>query len=186
MKPNFGTKILSDVKRRGYVEVNNVFYPPNSREAIEFLQNSTVASATSRKCLKSPNLKPPKTGWIDDPRNLKNKTGKTDIFMKLVSQELGLEIWPEFYFLVTRQFRMDYAIPVDAAGVPVKICIEQDGGIHMKGGGAHSRPENIERDIEKSTLASCDGWTIIRRQPDQLLTTETLNLIQQALETKNK
>lgn len=186
MKPNFGTKILTEVKQRGYIEVNNCFYPPNHPVAIEFLKNSATISGGKKKSLKTANLKPVVSGWIDDHRNIKNKLRITDVFIKLISQELGLTVWPEFYFLITRNFRMDYAIPVNGDGIQLKICIEQDGGIHMKGGGAHSRPANIERDIEKSTLANCDGWTIIRRQPHQMLTTETLNLIKQAIATKLK
>lgn len=102
----------------------------------------------------------------------------SDFFCKLVKAELGLDVTLEHKFHDTRRWRFDYAI------LDHKIAIEKDGGVWMKGGGAHSRPQNIIRDMEKLTQASVLGWVVIRRVPNELNTTETMNLIRQAIKNK--
>lgn len=106
---------------------------------------------------------------------ISRKKNKSDLFCALVRSDLKLEIVTEHRFHPTRRWRFDYAI------LEYKIAIEKDGGVWMKGGGAHSRPQNILRDMEKLTQASVLGWTIIRRTPQQLNTIETLDLIKQTI-----
>ncbi len=65
-------------------------------------------------------------------------------------------VFPEFKFHPDRQWRMDFAIPF------TKISIEIEGGIWMKGGGAHSRPMNILRDVEKQNAAVMLGYAPLR------------------------
>jgi hypothetical protein len=73
----------------------------------------------------------------------------------------------EYAFAPGRRFRFDYAWPaVGKAGK--KVALEVDGGIWKKGGGAHSRPSAILRDIEKMNLATVLGWRVIRATPDKL------------------
>lgn len=164
---------LQDYLKRGYVEHEGTLYPPNQVEALNIQPVKAKRQSKGKR-----------TGWIDDHLNIRNKANKTDMFIKLIEQELKVQVYPEFFFLADRAYPFDWAIPINANDQPIKIAIEQDGGIWMKGGGAHSRPQNIERDIEKSTLASVNGWTVIRRTPDQLMTNETLQLIQKAIELK--
>lgn len=102
-----------------------------------------------------------------------------DYFTALVKSDLKLDIVKEHKFLPNRRFRFDYAI------LEYKIAVEVEGGIWLKGGGAHSRPANILRDMEKYTLASVDGWVVIRRTPQQLITNETLLLIKKAIQNIN-
>lgn len=108
----------------------------------------------------------------------KKKKPVSDFFCALVRSDLKLDIVTEHRFHPTRRWRFDYAIPEH------KIAVEKDGGIWMKGGGAHSRPQNIIRDMEKLTQAAVLGWTVIRRTPGQLNTRETLDLIKLAVEFK--
>lgn len=155
----WGTALIKDVKSRGYVEVNGVLYPPNSSKALSMPVKPNKRTKTL------------KTGGIDDTRNIKNKEKYNDPFIHLVKQELGIEIWPEFYFCTERQFRIDYAIPGH------KIAIEQEGGIYMKGNSGHSSGTGIARDMEKNNLLVSKGWKLIRRQPNEILTVETLRVI---------
>lgn len=71
---------------------------------------------------------------------------------------------PEFEFAIEvgRKFRFDYAWPIH------RVAVEIDGGIWKKGGGAHSHPANIERDIEKGNLAVILGWRVLRYAPEDL------------------
>lgn len=96
---------------------------------------------------------------------------KTDEFCRFVKDKLNILLVTEYRFDSIRKWRFDYA------NEDLKLAIECEGGIWRKGGGAHSRPKAIFRDMEKYTAASLQGWTIIRRTPQQLLTEETIELI---------
>lgn len=159
----WGTALIKEVKSRGYVEVNGVLYPPNSEHALAI----PVKAKKRSKAIK--------TGWIDDSRNLKNKEKYKDPFIQLVKQELGIEVWPEFFFSTERLFRIDYAIP------EFMIAIEQEGGIWMKGNSGHSSGTGIARDMEKNNLLIEKGWRLIRRQPSEMLTIGTLKIIKNIL-----
>jgi hypothetical protein len=154
---------------RGYVSDGDKLYPPNHPEAIRILKSKPV-----KQSLATIN----KTGRIDDDRNIKNKDAAADMFMRLVKIELGLDVWPEFYFSTERAYRFDYAIP------EYKIAIEQEGGIHMKGNSGHSSGTGIQRDMDKNNLALSQGWVIIRRTPDQICTTETIELIKSVIKQR--
>lgn len=93
------------------------------------------------------------------------------MFGKIVKSLTGAQVVEEHKFHPKRKWRFDYAIVED------KIAIEVEGGIWRKGGGAHSRPTNIVRDIEKYNEAVRLGWRLIRVQPEKLNTSYTLNLI---------
>lgn len=54
-----------------------------------------------------------------------------------------------------RDFELDVAFP------DYRVGVEVQGGIWRRGGGAHSRPANIERDIRKAQLALMYGWVIV-------------------------
>lgn len=155
----WGTALIKDLKFRGYVEINGVLFPPSSKEAKLIINKPKKRTKTL------------KTGDIDDTRNIKNKLKYNDPFIQFVNQELGIELWPEFYFCTERQFRIDYAIP------QYKIAIEQEGGIYMKGNSGHSSGTGIARDMEKNNLLVSKGWKLLRRQPNEMLTVETISLI---------
>lgn len=100
------------------------------------------------------------------------------IFIQLC-QQMGLPTPKlEHRFVETRKFRFDFAFPEQ------KLALEKEGGIWRKGGGAHSHPMNIVRDIEKYNLASSLGWRILRVPPEKLLKIETIELIKKSLEWK--
>lgn len=92
-------------------------------------------------------------------KNLVRKAKVTkweDRFRTLV-RGLGAPPWREQYrFHSTRMWRFDFAWPER------KIAFEIEGGIWRPGGGAHSHPENIERDVEKNNAAVLLGWSVIR------------------------
>ncbi|MGJ1444279.1 hypothetical protein ACR788_23640, partial [Sphingobacterium siyangense] len=95
----------------------------------------------------------------------------------ICKQELGLEVWPEFFFSTERLYRIDYAIPVAIDGKILKIAIEQEGGIWMKGNSGHSSGTGIKRDMDKNNLLQSLGWRLIRRQPSEMISIDTLELI---------
>lgn len=166
--------VYKDCLDRGYVLVGDHLLPP-----------AVAAARGLDKPVKKPRAKyQNKTGWIDDDRNIKNKAGVADIFMRLVKIELGLDVWPEFYFSTERLYRFDYAIPITRDSGELKIAIEQEGGIWAKGNSGHSSGTGIQRDMDKNNLALSQGWVIIRRTPDQMCTSETIELIKSVIKQR--
>ncbi|TZF84529.1 hypothetical protein FW774_05945 [Pedobacter sp. BS3] len=151
-----------DLHNLGFIECEPGHFCPSGRVP--------GISSTERKVSKTVRKRPKTVTKIS-----KNVT-KVDLFVRLVEQELGIILVPEYEFHPERHWRFDYADP------DRKIAIEQEGGIWRKGGGAHSRPKNILRDMDKYTQAALLGWKVIRRTPNQLATTETLQLIKQAIQ----
>jgi very-short-patch-repair endonuclease len=61
-----------------------------------------------------------------------------------------------FRFHPVRLWKADFAWPAQ------KLIVEIEGGIWRRGGGAHSHPLGIERDIEKYNAATMLGYRILR------------------------
>lgn len=70
-----------------------------------------------------------------------------------------------------RKWRFDFVYRQPA------FIFEVEGGIWMRGGGAHSRPANIERDIEKYNTATLAGFAIYRLTPDMIRDGRAYNLL---------
>ncbi|WP_313515145.1 hypothetical protein [Sphingobacterium sp.] len=158
-----GKSIVSELVKKNYVLVDNVYYPPNSPKVIHSISPRDKRSKGVR------------TGWIDDSRNIKNKEKHKDSFIRFIEMELGLEVWPEFHFSVERNYRLDYAIP------EYKVAIEVDGGIWMKGNSGHSSGKGIKRDMDKGNLVQLHGWKIIRIEPHELVSDKVLESIKTLL-----
>lgn len=157
MKPKQAKELIADITKRGWVKVGDKYLPPS--------QAKNIKKAKPKK------PKDKITGWIDDDRNIRNKENNKEPFIKLVEQELGLNVWPEFYFSTERKYRLDFAIPT------LKIAIEVQGGIWAKGNSGHSSGTGIKRDMDKSNLAQSLGWFLIKVIPNELLSLKTLELI---------
>jgi hypothetical protein len=111
----------------------------------------------------------------------KKRVGLASVTTKPIYQLVGMcrgaglpEPTPEYTFHPTRGWKFDYAFPAE------RLAVEIEGGIWKKGGGAHSHPLNIERDIEKYNEAAILGWRILRVVPERW--TEAIVLIQRALD----
>lgn len=74
-----------------------------------------------------------------------------------------------------RKWMIDFAWPQH------KLGLECDGGIWKKGGGRHTRGSGWLKDTEKLNAAACLGWRMLRCTPQQLCTTDTIDLIKRAL-----
>lgn len=179
---NNGTEIINNVKKRGYILIDSCYYPPNSAEALLF--KSQTAHNTPKK---ESRLKRIKTAWIDDTLNIKNRNTRIGTFTALVKHATGLIVWPEFRFLLppAPDYRFDYAIPISQDNIKLMIAIEVNGGIWARGDSGHSSGIGIQRDMDKSTYAAVNGWTLIQCTPTQLCSTRTLDLIRQAATIKS-
>lgn len=81
----------------------------------------------------------------------------------------------EFLFWPGRKFPFDYALP------GYKLAVEIEGGVWRKGGGAHSHPTNIMRDIEKYNGAVIMGWRILRFTDYHLKTPYAVECVTEAI-----
>jgi len=86
---------------------------------------------------------------------------------------------PEYKFAAPeRQYRADFAF------LEARIIVEVDGGVWRQGGGAHSHPTNILRDMERTNEASIRGWRLMRFTPEELNKAQTFLMIKQAIAWK--
>lgn len=99
--------------------------------------------------------------------------GVADMLPRLLPQMFPGAV-PEHKFHPIRKWKFDWAWPDRF------IAMEIEGGIWRKGGGAHSRPANIIRDIEKYNEAALAGWTVLRVTHDMLRNGEAFNLVERA------
>ncbi len=81
----------------------------------------------------------------------------------------------EYKFHPSKGWRLDRAWPEDRLGVEI------EGGLWMKGKGAHSHPSNILRDIEKYNAAVLLGWRILRFGETHLNSPYAMESVAQAL-----
>ena len=72
-----------------------------------------------------------------------------------------------------RKWRLDFAYP------ELRLGIEVEGGIWRKGGGAHSHPINIERDIEKHNALVMLRWTVFRFTPQIITSGAGLRMVEE-------
>lgn len=86
------------------------------------------------------------------------KVGPQKYWMEIVLQEWcakkGLELVPEFQFLLNRKFRFDWAIP------SIKLSVEYEGIYSEKS--RHTTKQGYSRDSEKYTEAAVNGWRVLR------------------------
>ena len=80
----------------------------------------------------------------------------------------------EHRFHVTRRWRFDYAWPEH------QLALEVEGGVWV--GGRHTSGAGFIKDMEKYNEAACMGWRIIRCQPRQLCTMQTIETLRRALQ----
>lgn len=167
MKPGEAKQLINDLKARGWRQVENRLVTP------------TEAKQLNLQPEKKPRCKRKiRTYDTNDYLNIQNKAKYCDQFTRLLEIELGLTVWPEYRFSAEKGYKLDYAIP------EYKLGIECDGGIHKKGKSGHSSGTGIQRDINKSSLLAANGWLLIRRTPQQLITAETIDLIKRAISSK--
>jgi very-short-patch-repair endonuclease len=157
MKISEGKAIVKDCINRGWVPDGNRIYTPAEAAALKIVHGKKKRLPKAKR-----------TGWIDDELNIRNKAKHTDTFDMLVRIELGVDVWPEFYFTLEKGYRFDKAIPVDACGLVLKIAIEIQGGVWAKGNSGHSSGTGIMRDMDKATKANLDGWTLIQVTPSDI------------------
>ncbi len=75
----------------------------------------------------------------------------------------------EHRFHATRMWRFDFA------WIEERVALEVEGGIWI--GGGHSRGSGVAKDMEKYNAGVIEGWRILRVEPKNLCTAETVRMI---------
>ncbi len=81
----------------------------------------------------------------------------------------------EFAKPMGRKFKADFCFE------PWKLIIEVNGGVWLKGGGAHSRPAKIEGDMERQQYAVRMGYFVLPFTPAQVKSGHAVNWTRQVL-----
>ena len=77
-----------------------------------------------------------------------------------------------------RQWSSDFAWPT------LKLLCEVDGGVWRQGGGAHSHPTNIVRDMEKQNDAALLGFLVLRFTTDQIKNGQALTFLARVMASR--
>lgn len=85
--------------------------------------------------------------------------------------DMGLDVRLEHRFHAKRKWRLDLAIP------SLMIAVEIEGGMYVRGGGAHQRVGRFKSDMEKYNAATELGWKLFRIGWEHVLNKEALALI---------
>ncbi|MDR2084362.1 MAG: hypothetical protein LBP67_05145 [Bacteroidales bacterium] len=99
-----------------------------------------------------------------------------DLF-KVYARDQGLNVVKEHRFDQIRRWKFDYAITEH------KIAIEVEGGIWKYG--RHNRASGFLLDMEKYNTAAMQGWLLLRVQPNDLCTQNTINMIKETIKNRN-
>jgi very-short-patch-repair endonuclease len=86
----------------------------------------------------------------------------------------GIEFIRQYKPYPSRRFKVDFYIP------HARLIIEVDGGIYA-GRPSHSSATGIVRDMEKTNLATINGYRLLRVTSRQAEDGEALNLIEAVL-----
>lgn len=100
-----------------------------------------------------------------------------DLFEKQLIQCRIIPWQRWFRFDPTRRWEVDFAWPQKM------IIVEIEGGIWRKGGGAHSHPLNIIRDMEKYNRAAELGYKLFRFEGGKLKNLDAIKLIHRLVGT---
>lgn len=107
-------------------------------------------------------------------RSIKARDDVQAMQFRALCERRGLPVpTSEHLFARPRRWRFDYAWPTQ------KVALEVEGGVYSRG--RHVRPTGFLGDLEKYNHATVLGWKLIRVTPDQLFTTDTLEMLRAIL-----
>jgi very-short-patch-repair endonuclease len=93
----------------------------------------------------------------------KNSRFEDDLAWQITARGLPVPL-RQHRFVEARKFTADFAWP----SIEFRLLVEVQGGIFRLGGGAHSHPTNLLRDIEKAQLAALGGWFVLPVTTDEV------------------
>jgi very-short-patch-repair endonuclease len=116
---------------------------------------------------------------VDALKEFRNseRTKWEDAFIGLVRIHKLPKPESQYKFHPERGWKSDFAYPSH------RLLIEIEGGIWRRGGGAHSHPSNILRDIEKYNAAALLGFYVLRFSDREIKDQSCIETVRNFLET---
>jgi len=130
-------------------------------------------------------LKPPASVSVSCPPPTRGSQPERELATQLHLAQLPPPA-RNFHFakLWGRRWEFDFAWP------QARLAVECQGGIwrrrNGRAAGAHSRPQNLERDIAKAQAAAVLGWTLLPVTPRDVTSGRALELVEQLLKRNAK
>lgn len=152
--------------------------PRATREAVEAGRKFNVESRQGAPAAGTPpETLPARAKRSTRKARVRRKGDDLSVEFRLLCKQSGLPMpVTEHVFHPTRKWRMDFA------WLDEKVYLECDGAIWTMG--RHTRGSGWFRDTEKINSAAALGWRLMRASPATLCTAETIDLLRQALTTK--
>jgi very-short-patch-repair endonuclease len=98
-----------------------------------------------------------------DGKRKKVNAGEQNFLAQCIRYRLPkVEPQHQFAKAMGRKFSADFAF------IEYQLLVEIQGGVWRPGGGAHSHPSNIDRDIEKQQYAALLGFHVLPFTPQQV------------------
>jgi len=119
--------------------------------------------------------------WMRAQRHAQHGQSSEDTFALVVKASGLPAIRRRFLFarqVLGRKWEADFAYP------EYRLLIEIDGGIWRRGGGAHSHPSAILRDIDKANDAAYLGYHVLRFTTDHVRHGHAIRYLTQVLESR--
>jgi very-short-patch-repair endonuclease len=120
---------------------------------------------------------------LTDARKLAARL-RREAFEQLFAQQLtAARVAPaipqyKFALALGRKWTADFAWP------DLKLLLEVDGGVWRRGGGAHSHPSNILRDMEKQNDAALLGWRVLRFTTGEIKSGHALLFLERVMDPR--
>jgi very-short-patch-repair endonuclease len=86
----------------------------------------------------------------------------------------------QYFFAETlgRKFRSDFAWPA------YRLLVEVHGGLWQRGGGGHSHPMHIVKDIERQQIATLLGWFVLPVTTDHVKNGAAIEMLERVLNAR--
>lgn len=99
-------------------------------------------------------------------------------YMRFLAPDLAARMVEQHPVGAGRRYRFDFAWPADL------VAVELHGGLWSRG--AHSRPQGIQRDLNKQNFAVLNGWRVLYFSTDDVEDDpeDVINTIRTVLERK--
>lgn len=120
-------------------------------------------------------LRPPALRLTPDPAPKKN-VGEDTLLWQIKAYALPMCI-PQFPFAKSlgRRFTADFGFPTQ------RVLVEVKGGIWRPGGGAHSHPVDLTRDIEREKYMALLRYVMLPVTPQEVINGKAIEWIQRVL-----
>ncbi len=148
---------------------------PKLRQRIDDSIAQELAKMSGMRKVVESVSKPATTQRSDNTGHRRSKSGyNVDVALAYFKEMRLPEPTPEYQFAkdIGRKWRFDFTFLRWHGKDYIKVALECEGGVWQNG--RHTRGSGFVKDMDKYNEAACRGWRIIRCQPKDLCTQESI------------